>query len=882
MKIFKLLAICTLLALLLVPGAVFAQEQPSERGVVEFGFRGVTGSVYGRTDAGSVPFSNGFRPDVLNSALNTYNDYRSSFYVPKIDAHLDNIFGSDSYLKIQAANNGFAFNGGGSLSRDLSALITVGQYGHYKVQFRFDETPHIFAGTTRTLFTGGGALWSVNPALQASLYTTLCKPTTSPTTGLATCASGASAVSVSTIANTINSAVAGNLLAGVAGVQPFTQQENRKTITGLMSWNIIPAVNVSALFSREHQVGTRPIGFVMGNSSSGYVAEVPESINYYTNNVKIAGEFGQKHWDASVGYQGSFFQNDTPSMVVANPFSNVYNNTSMGPATGMMDQYPDNSYHQFVGQGAVELGKYIHLMANVTPGWLSQTANFQPLTTNTFVSQTAPAGYPAFLPQKNLDGKVSTLAMNFTGVFKATKNLKFVAKYQHYGYDNHTPELLIRPVIADTTWMSFRAGQAPGVWIDPVIGPSASLAYNAAATYYLPTTQSSFTSNLFDVGGTWFFTKKSSMKFGYQRGWMDRTNREVAESIEDSFYGALDMQLQKHLLLRVSARHQNRMPQGGVHAYEVDTSNVYARMMDQSTRVRNRGDVSLQWDATQKLSLSAYWGTVQDNFNQRSSVNSLVPLGDATYSKLLLAGTTPTPIYGPYYAYGLLTSIGRNYGFDVNYALTPKVMLFAEYGREKNTAIFIQGRGRNDATCVPTGSGYTYPTSSCDPINDLLTAPKDVVNSYYAGVDTTASKKLDFSVYYNLSVAQNFGNADGVNCQIGNGPNTYCQTHFTNWTLDKASNPAVNFGYPQSVNRIHEVGTVARFKLTENLVPKFQYIFRQYSNNDWQTGVINPYSFAGTSVDPAAATALQKILFLGADLPSYRTHIFTATLEYHF
>ena len=232
----------------------------------------------------------------------------------------------------------------------------------------------------------------------------------------------------------------------------------------------------------------------------------------------------------------------------------------------------------------------------------------------------------------------------------------------------------------------------------------------------------------------------------------------------------------------------------------------------------------------------------------------------------------------------MLNNIGRNYGFDVNYALTPKVVLFAEYGREKNTGAILQGRGLNTpATCTPTGTGFVYP-SSCDPINDLLTANKDVVNSYYGGADITVSKKFDLSLYYSLSLAQSFVNSDGVNCQIGNGWTTgtsYCDTHFTNWSLDTAANPAVNFGYPQNVNRVHEVGAVARFKLTQNLVPKFQYIFRQFGNSDWQTGVINPYSF-NIANDPTAATALQKQLFLGADQPSYRAHIFSATLEYHF
>ncbi len=881
MKIFKLFALCALLALLLVPMAVYAQEQPTERGVVEFGFRGLTGDVYGRTTSGSVPFSNGFRPNLLNSALNTYNDYRNSFYVPRFNARMDNIFGTDSYLHIQSVSNGFGFEGGGSLSRDMSALVTLGQYGHYKLQFRFDETPHIFSGTTRTLFTSGGkGMWTVNPALQASLFGTIC----GSVTGTGACKT---AGTVSAINTAVTNAVAGSLVSGVGGAQYFTQQESRKTYGGSMSFNITPDVNISALLSREQQVGTRPIGFVMGNSSTGFIAEAPEIIDYYTSTVKIFTEFGKKNWDAMVGYQGSFFQNNVPSMVVANPFSNVYNqvtssmSSSVGPATGRMDLYPDNSYHQFVTQGAVQIGKHLDLLANVTPGWLSQNASFQPLTTNTYLTQTPPANYPAFLPKSSLNGQVDTLAMNYTAVLKATKDFKLVAKYYHYKYDDNTPEMLVRPTVADTSYLissSFH-GSTAGCF-DPVVGPSSENVINSAYTYYCPNEASSFTNRLFDFGGTWFFSKKNSVKFGYQRGWNDRTHRQVEEDAEDTFYGAVDLHPRKDLTLRISGRHQNRMPQGGINAYELDPSNVYARMPDQSTRLRNRGDVSLQWDATQRLSLSAFWGTLQDNFNIRSSVNSLTPVGDATTSAVLIAGTKPTPIYGPYYAYGLLNTIGRNYGVDANYALTSNIVLFAEYAREKNTGAIIQGRGLNTVTCTnaPSAGG-----SSCDPINDLLTANKDVVNSYYGGMDIT-TKKVDFSTYYSLSAVQSFVAADGVNCQIGNGwtsGTSYCKTHFTNWVLDTAANPAVSFGYPTTVNRVHEVGVIARFKLTQNFIPKFQYTFRQFDNNDWQTGIVNPYSF-NVGTDPTNATSLNKALFLGADQPSYRAHVFTATLEYHF
>lgn len=878
MKTYKLIALLALLALLLVPAATFAQDKPTERGVIEFGIRGVTGDVYGRTQAGTVPFSNGFKPDVLNSGLNQYTDNRNSFYVPKFSINMENFLGTNSYFHLKSASNGFAFENGGSLSRDLSALMSIGQYGHYKLQLRFDQTPHIFSGTTRTLFSrGAGGLWTVNPAVQSSLFNTLCGSLTATRSCSVT-------PTIAAMSNAFNNAVAGTLVSGVGGAQYFTQQENRRALSGSFNLNVTPDFNISALMSREQQIGTRPIGFVMGNSSTGYIAEAPEILDYYTNTVNVFGEYGKKNWDVMAGYQGTFFQNNVPSMVVTNPFSNVYNqvtstmSSTVGPATGRMDLYPDNSYHQFITQGAVQLGKHVDIMANVTPGWNYQNAAFQPLTTNTYLTLTPPAGYPAFLPKTSLNGQVDTLTMNYTAVLKATKNLKVVAKYYHYQYDDKTPEILVRPTVADTSFLissSFH-GSTAGCF-DPVQDPNETYAINSAYTYYCPNDVSSFTNRLFDVGGTWFFSKKNSVKFGIQHAWNDRTHRQVEEETENSVYGAFDLHPRKDLTVRIAGRHQNRVPQGGVNAYELDTGNVYARMPDQATRVRNRGDVSLDWDATQRLTLNAFWGTLQDNFNQKSSVNSLVPLGDATNSAVLIANSKATPIYGPYYAYGLLNTIGRNYGFGANFAATSNVVFFAEYTREKNTGIIVQGRNGNVANCTAAGQ-------SCDPINDLLTNTKDKVNSYYGGVDIT-TKKIDFSTYYSLSDVHSFTNSDGVNCQIGNGwtsGTSYCDTHFTNWVLDVNATPAVNLGFPENVNRVHEVGVIARFKLSQNFIPKFEYTFRQFDNNDWQTTVINPYSFVGTAVDPSNASSLAKGLFLGADNPSYRAHVIKATLEYHF
>src|SRR5947209_9361060 len=111
--------------------------------------------------------------------------------------------------------------------------------------------------------------------------------------------------------------------------------------------------------------------------------------------------------------------------------------------------------------------------------------------------------------------------------------------------------------------------------------------------------------------------------------------------------------------------------------------------------------------------------------------------------------------------------------------------------------------------------------------------------------------------------------------------------------------------YPETTTRIHEVAAVFKYKLTANLMPKFEYRYQQFDNRDYQTTPMTPYMGCigagavvvsapcvnvGTTVAaklPSAFypyfvvgdTAAARYLFLGADQPSYRTHIFTATLE---
>jgi hypothetical protein len=114
--------------------------------------------------------------------------------------------------------------------------------------------------------------------------------------------------------------------------------------------------------------------------------------------------------------------------------------------------------------------------------------------------------------------------------------------------------------------------------------------------------------------------------------------------------------------------------------------------------------------------------------------------------------------------------------------------------------------------------------------------------------------------------------------------------------------------YPQTATRIHEVAAVLKFKLTPNLTPKLDYRYQQFDNRDYQTSAMTPYMGcigAGSIVVSAPCinvganlsvkspspfypgfvvgdTGAARYMFLGADQPSYHTHIITATLEYRF
>jgi hypothetical protein len=842
---------------------------------VEFGFRTFWGDVYGRPDLL-------FTPALKTSKLNEYGDIRRNFVVPRATLNLDDVLGTRNYFKYQTQS---------SFYNDQSHLGSFGQYGKYKVQFRYNEIPHVFSNTTRNFYaeTQRGVLTlplTIRQALQ-----------TASSTGTA-----------AQINNTLPSTAAQLISSG----QLFVPRLQRKAGMGIFSYYLTPDWTVDASYTREHEAGTRPLGAILNSSPSasgsaqpgttnnrqspGTGVELPELIDYTNNTARATTEYGRRNWAVQLGYLGSFFQTNTPSMLFDAPFATadipvqlippgsgctptppaVNCSIAATPAHGQMSTYPDNKANYLNFAGAFDAGKHVRVMGSTVAGWLRQNDPFLPYSANTAITGLAP------LPARSLNGNKQTLAMNWTAVGRLTRDFQLEAKYRHYDYNNNTKVFELTPVEGDVIGANSTATDqgVPGV-VDT--SGRSNPGYNRRTL---------------EFSGNYLFGKRSSAKLGWEGDWFDRSYRDVAHSMENSIFGAVDYSPTPDLMFRIAGRHQSREPEVYQDATAVDpvteaaipcisTSAVFTeeqrchRRFDESARILNRADVMLEYNLRQ-FTFGGTFQTIQSDFNRRGGTNSPTALN-------FLPGTTR-----PYYLYGFMNDLSWIYSFDATYAFSPAASLFAEYTRENYYKRMIS-RNRTP----PSGTATILTCSGCDsPNNDWESTTRDVFDTYALGFDFFLAKRFWFSPYYSLAggIGNVFSRALG-DPTITTGPNQF--------VLTGSTTPE---SYPQTATRIHEVTAAFKFKLSANLTPKLEYRYQQFDNRDYQTTAMTPYMGcigAGSivvsppcvNVGPNLAvqyprssypgfvvgdTAAARYLFLGADQPSYRAHIITATLEYRF
>ena len=632
--VFRWLISAAILPAVFLSGEMaYAQGEERERGHIEIGIR----QLYGERNS---------------AKFNEYRHIPQGFFIQSSEVNLHNLLGNTFFFNFQSRD---------TIERDQSYLASLGVYRKYRLDLQWDQTPHVFSTTARSFFfEGSPGVFTAPAPLRALLQS---QPA--------------------------------NLQAVLDSARLLDLSLRRDKGAGTLTYTPTTDWDVQLQYSREKQTGYRQFGTTTNSFTN--VLEMPEPIDYRTQQVKVGTEYGNRRGGFQAGYLGSVFSNETGTLVWDNPFRDT--DVAGGASRGRLDLYPDNTAHNLNLAGAVNIPYSTRLMASVVPGWMRQNDSFLPFTINTAISDV-----PA-LPASSLGGSRQTLAMNYTLTSKAIRAVPLTLRYRSYDSNNNTPSLVFSNYVRT----------------DAVLG--------GVTRRSLPF---GYDRKTLGLDATWEFIPKSSAKFLYEWERFDREHRDVERSDEHTVGTAFDLNPRDWLLLRASYRHSERDPEH----YEANEEGFplgepatalgqlhSLRKFDEAARTRHRAETLLQITPLDQFSFAASYGTTQDDY-QESGCTWL----------------------GYDQCYGLLKDINYNYTFEFTFNPHSAFALFAEYTREK-----YKYRQRSRQRVPPTA---TAPAND-SPNNDWESDRRDLVDTWATGLDGSVSERAVYSLFYSLSVAKN-------------------------------------------------------------------------------------------------------------------------------
>lgn len=597
--------------------------------------------------------------DRASSRFEEYREIPSGLFLTGLGLNLEQ---PGRYLRLRATSPAEA---------DQAALLTTGIYGRAELELRWDRTRHILSNNGATVFAQPAAGVFALPAQTRRDLNLL------STTDTDTVRAGIQP----------DLGALADLVTGTArGVDLRTLRE-----TGEASLRYLPAKewDIRVQYSRESRSGTKPLG----TNFAFNVNELPEPLDYQTQEFRVSGEYTKGRWGARLDYAASVFDNDIGALTWDNPFTTGDADRTAG--RGQLDLYPDNSAHNLALSGAVNLPKATRLTSTVSLGWRRQDDPFLPFTVNSAVA--ALPNYPA-LPAASLKGAVNTTLVSAAATSRPLRDVSITARYRFNEYANDTPSLVFERYVSYDTQLSGDARRSL---------PIAHTRQNAG------------------VEAAWRPARDVSLKAGY--GWesWERSLRDAPEVDEGTLRVGVDLTPLGWLSLRTSYARSART----AHEYDAEEHVAHEtfpngetglgqlpqlRKYDMASRDRDRIEVVAQAFPAGNLSLSGSIGYAHDDFHES--------------------------------AYGLLDDHNHSVSFDASYNPSTRVGLFAGFTRE-NYDYSQRSRQRTPASATAAANDK--------PDNDWDSDLEDAVNTFSIGLNgTPIPGKLDAVVDYSYSAAE--------------------------------------------------------------------------------------------------------------------------------
>jgi MtrB/PioB family decaheme-associated outer membrane protein len=308
-------------------------------------------------------------------------------------------------------------------SRDVTAEFA--RQGVFKIDFGFDQLHQIKSDTYQTPYMGGGSdaltlppTW-IKPYVPQTGSSNLNFRSLSPTTGLAP----ALVNGVVTPPTPAQQAIVNNIIAtDLPDFHNVDLSTKRTTYKGGFTYDIDR--NWEFKVSGQHQTkdGLKPLGSVSSQVRE-FAAILPYPVDESTDQYNVSLTYNVPKGFMQVAYYGSIYKNDIKSL--------TYQDVNDPTKTATLSSAPSNDFHQFLLTGGYNFTSTTKLVMDASYGRTTQD--------DTYLTTGQNNQYPLGLPQSSLNGKVVTEAFNARFTSRPVEKLNFVANYKYDDRHNETP-----------------------------------------------------------------------------------------------------------------------------------------------------------------------------------------------------------------------------------------------------------------------------------------------------------------------------------------------------------------------------------------------------------------------------------------------------------
>ena len=370
-------------------------------------------------------------------------------------------------------------------------------------------------------------------------------------------------------------------------------------------------LDLSLSFKRENKEGTQSIGgVVMGDSGKwASSAILPEPVDYTTDDLNVALEYSGTSYQASLAYNLSQFDNADDSLTWQNPFT-AYNAgglpTEPYATDGRLALPPDNRSQRLTFNGGATITDTTRISLTAEYGKMEQDEDLLPYAT----TPTDP------LPRESADAEMTSKHLGLNIASRPVRGLAVTAKYRYFETDNDTPFDNYSIVLNDTVGKRIVKTNKP---------------YD-------------YKQNRGNLDISYRVAKSTTLKLGFEHDIMERDERDVEETTEDTYSARVTSRISSAATLGLNYSASDR---------EINDDSALGdmRTFDVADRDRTNYGANMAFNISQDATLGINYNQYSDDYDES--------------------------------VFGLQESDSRSFTLDASFAPTKRAALHAFYTREE-------------------------------------------------------------------------------------------------------------------------------------------------------------------------------------------------------